>query len=250
MRAATRRSGFTLVELLVVIGIIAVLISLLMPALNKVRMSANRVSCGSNLRQIYLASMYYANASKGHIPFRDVTAPDRFYAVQLLPHLGKKEIDKANWNNLTVIQPAIAAVAVYRCPGIDPVEGGLHYTFNGGVPRVIGGAATFPGKLVRLRKPAAEFVLIAEMSSYRISGGGHWNYVEPQEYHSATEIDSPFLPNGNVGQPYSRSHVIHAINDRGRHSGYTNVCYADGHVDLRPLTAGGMPAEEWMAAPQ
>src|SRR4051812_32240613 len=67
-RRAGMRGGFTLVELLVVIGIIALLVAMLLPALRKARQSAITASCLSNLRQIGMAFHMYANENHGWLP--------------------------------------------------------------------------------------------------------------------------------------------------------------------------------------
>ena len=63
-----RARGFTLVELLVVIGIIALLISILLPALNQAREKAKRVQCANNIRTFGQAVHLYANQNKGKVP--------------------------------------------------------------------------------------------------------------------------------------------------------------------------------------
>src|SRR3954454_22622865 len=62
------RHGFTLVELLVVIGIIAILISILLPALGRAKEKARQVSCASNERQLYMLCMMFAQDHAAHLP--------------------------------------------------------------------------------------------------------------------------------------------------------------------------------------
>lgn len=71
-----RRSAFTLVELLVVIGIIALLISILLPSLARARRAANAVACSSNMRQATMAILMYANDHKNQVPPGYVNLPN------------------------------------------------------------------------------------------------------------------------------------------------------------------------------
>ena len=124
-----KKRGFTLVELLVVIGIIAILIAVLMPALSRVRDQARGVQCSSNLRQLMTAAHLFAQDNKGHLfgNWSDANNPDENKRDFLAGNTG-------NWQaapQAGTLWKYVRDLNVYRCPSRDQDSGrtiGAGYT--------------------------------------------------------------------------------------------------------------------------
>src|SRR5437660_1646014 len=158
LRSRMRRAaGFTLIELLVVIAIIGVLIGLLLPAVQKVREAANRMTCSNNLKQMGLALMTYSDTFNQFPPAWDYEPPNpptrktavvHSWCIFILPYLEQETLYKQydfnqplyNPPNSTVVQTKLK---VFQCPSAP--NPGRIYSFPvpaGVLPGVPGGTLT------------------------------------------------------------------------------------------------------------
>jgi prepilin-type N-terminal cleavage/methylation domain-containing protein/prepilin-type processing-associated H-X9-DG protein len=123
------KRGFTLIELLVVIAIIAVLIGLLLPAVQKVREAANRISCTNNLKQIGLGMLNYETTFGGFPPSRTdgtlATAPwypyQHCWSAALLPYIEQTNNFNlyhynADWDNPVNYEAIQTQLKLFICP--------------------------------------------------------------------------------------------------------------------------------------
>ena len=134
------RRGFTLIELLVVIAIIAILIGLLLPAVQKIREAANRMSCSNNLKQIGLAFHNYESAN-GYFPEGPFDGDPRLPGMVYNEPAGAYEsgttccnaASPEGWSHWFKILPYIEQDNVYRLAKFDlpPIHSGRPANYNG-----------------------------------------------------------------------------------------------------------------------
>jgi type II secretory pathway pseudopilin PulG len=225
MNGIKAAGAFTLVELLVVIGIIALLISILLPSLNKAREQAKSVSCLSNVRQITMMFVMYANDNRGFLPqfaYTDTDSIQNHWVCTISKYFGRP-LDQGVGRDYMLCPSFV--------PGTYPTGSGEYsygvnytaiklppvftYTFVAGDPR-------WPGS-GRISKLKNDTMLVMDANLLYVCNPAHWLLDTAPDYDS----------NSSILSLYGAKYNFAAFS---RHRDTINIGFVNGSARNVPLS--------------
>ncbi len=226
--------GFTLIELLVVIAIIAILASLMLPALSHAKMNSQAIACANNVRQLNVAWMVYADDHQGSLVNNSSTADTRSYRQSWVNNVQDWGTSEENTNTAYVVSGKLASyvnnnLGVYKCPADKSLAENGPRLRSISMNSLVGDPLINPNrfnptwlqfmKITQFPRPVDFYVFIEEHPD-TINDGYFMNVWDDLKW-------------GNLPASY--------------HNGAVNMAWADGHLDrhrwlpntVRPAAKGG-----------
>ena len=263
------RRAFTLIELLVVIGIIAILISVLMPALISARKSAQTVQCGSNLRQIGMAVKMCIDQNKGRFPrshpnggvWRDPntgvmlkeTDGRAYWGVVYLPYVLKSNADYERQidNGAGATSGLAWARSLWQCPAaaVTDLDPGYSENYTSEHGATYGLNALVTAKKTNQFRNSSELIIAHDTWEHLLEGNAGGDWLMAYSVTGGTPVQGYMLhkESGNLLQYMGFPYAKQMRTEYYRHKRQSNVLWLDGHVALVPESNGTDMPYQWYA---